>query len=419
MKKTITTTESIPNEQLRQQKPFQKELKNQAYVLHVGCSGFPLGLAAIFRIRLTLKAISRSGFRTLAISKRNLLDRSHLSKVGRTDEVAYVNTSVYHKRPDSFVGRRLDQICGFLGELFLMLKKKQEIHSLIFYGSSFTELLYYRFISKVLGFKLFVQYVEYRSSFEHRNSLFLKLNDYLFDHHLSQFCDGILAISEFLKSKVRELDRNASIFKLPAICDYDNFPKEKAKVEYPYIMYCGTMYYHEIIAFIIDVFNKLKKQSNYKGKLLIFGGPHRDPYTQIIRQKIEESDYSEDIIFKGKVKTKILCSYYKSADLLLIPLRNSIQDVARFPHKIGEYTASGRPFLSTRVGEVDHYFEDYRDALLAEEYSVEAYYQKLAEVIDHPEWLDEIGKKGYQTGRKSFHYATFSEGLGRYLRECE
>lgn len=417
MERTVTTIESNPKKSGAGRKLHHSLVSDGRYVIHVGISGFPIGYAAISRIKLTLKAISLSGFNTLAISKRNLWDRSHLKKVGHTGQVAYLNTSPYSAKPKSFIGRRIDQFLGFIGELAFLRKKNKKVHALIYYGASFTELLYYRLISAFLGFKLFVQYVEYRSSFDHRNSLHERINDYFFDRYQSRCCNGIIVISEFLRARVLGFDKKARIFKLPAVCDYDDFPDVKAHTEYPYLMYCGSVFYHDVITFIIDVFKKLKENQKYQGKLVLVCSSHSNSFLDIVKKKIAESQLGNDIILKGNLSYEELYGLYKGADVLLIPLRNSLQDIARFPHKVGEYTAAGRPIITTRVGEIKYYFEDYKNALLAEDYSVDLYYQKLSEVLGHPELLTEIGRNGHSTGKNAFHYAGFAQRLNKFITE--
>ena len=92
-------------------------------------------------------------------------------------------------------------------------------------------------------------------------------------------------------------------------------------------------------------------------------------------------DRFRDIVLKSNIAYQDLLSLYKRADVLLIPLRDTIQDNARFPHKIGEYTASKRPILSTNSGELKYYFKDGVSALLTEEYSENAYVEKLTAAL--------------------------------------
>ena len=73
----------------------------------------------------------------------------------------------------------------------------------------------------------------------------------------------------------------------------------------------------------------------------------------------------------SNLTNRALNDLYKNAIALLIPLRPTLQDEARFPHKIGEYLASGNPVISTNYGEVKHYFQDGHDMLIASRYDKE------------------------------------------------
>ena len=80
-----------------------------------------------------------------------------------------------------------------------------------------------------------------------------------------------------------------------------------------------------------------------------------------------DSDYEDLISRIGKLKkgsqVKVfrnvnhsdIPGHYKPAKALLIPMRPTLQDAARFPHKIGEYVASGNPMISNNFGEVACY----------------------------------------------------------------
>jgi len=93
----------------------------------------------------------------------------------------------------------------------------------------------------------------------------------------------------------------------------------------------------------------------------------------VFKEMFNTIKYTNAIILYNNIPYATLISLYKSADLLIIPLRNNIQDVARFPHKVSEYTASKRPLISSKIGELKHYFVNKESALLAVEYSVNMY----------------------------------------------
>ena len=77
-------------------------------------------------------------------------------------------------------------------------------------------------------------------------------------------------------------------------------------------------------------------------------------------------------------------NYYKNAKALLIPLRPITQDEARFPHKIGEYLASGNPAISTNYGEIKHYFKDQETMLIADSYQINDFAGKMQYILDFP-----------------------------------
>jgi hypothetical protein len=106
---------------------------------------------------------------------------------------------------------------------------------------------------------------------------------------------------------------------------------------------------------------------------------------------------------------------YKTADVLMIPLRNTLQDIARFPHKIGEYSAAKRPILTTNLGEPNLYFEDGVSAILADEFSQSSYLKKLSAIVTSKKKLDEIGLEGYKIGINNFDYHAQGNALIRFI----
>ena len=125
--------------------------------------------------------------------------------------------------------------------------------------------------------------------------------------------------------------------------------------------------------------------------------------------------YQKEILIKSSIPYEDLLTLYKSADILLIPMRDTIQDNARFPHKIGEYTASQRPILSTNTGELKYYFVDEVSALLANEYSENSYVEKLTNALKSREHLDSIGKEGNIVGMANFDYLKQGIELKKFI----
>lgn len=387
------------------------------YTIHLGISGFPKSNATMQRIRLTFKAIQERGSNTLIINKASVTKIDNAKHVERYDDLVYVNTSSDPSRPDSFIARNLNKLSGFFGELALLYRKRKSINSAIFYSSSFWELLYYSFLSRIFNFKLVVQFVEYRTAIATDGGFMVKLNNYLFDNYCFFYCDGIIAISEFLKEKSLSKRKDLPIIKVPAITNFDDFAVAPNKEYSNYLMYCGTVEHLPLITFILDLFERLKTNNVYGGNLmLIIGGNNADGFNAI-DSKMKASKFSDNIFLIRNVPHKNIPGFYVGADLLLIPLRKTKQDMARFPHKISEYTASKIAFLSTNMGDVGHYFKDGDSAILAEEYTVDNYYDTVSKYLSSQADLKKIGENGYKIGMQNFNYRAYSKQLEGFLSD--
>ncbi|MGZ4856937.1 MAG: glycosyltransferase, partial [Methanobacteriaceae archaeon] len=377
--------------------------------------GFPIGNAEVQIIKLNFKSLKLAGFSPLIINKYSINEAKGRKKLNRIDGIPYVYTSYDVNRPNSFVKRNLNKITGLIGEFMLLIKKKRKIHTAILYTPNFLELIYYRTLSKLFGFKLIIQYVEFRSAIDYRLKSIYKFNDWLFDNYFYIFCDGVIAISEFLKEHVNSRSKHTPVLKLPVVSDFGSFSTSSGIKGTDYLMYCGTIAYHEVIEFIINIFTLLKDTKKCPEQLVMVISGQWEPGWTKLNNILELNNYKKDIIVKSNIKYEELISLYSGAEILLIPLRNNIQDVARFPHKIGEYSASKRPILSNNVGELKYYFKDNESALLVEEYTVKAFVEKLTAVLDSKDLLNKFGEAGYQVGIKYFDYKAQADELKRFI----
>lgn len=387
------------------------------FVIHLGVSGFPRGNAQIQRIRLTFKSLKLAGCNPLIINKHALHQNNNgPKKIDRYQGIPFVNTSLNKNRPDGFFARNTNKFAGYLIELLLLFKKRRKIHSAIFYGSSFIELVYYRILSKLFNFKLVIQYVEYRSSIPLK-SYFSNLNNKFFDAYCMFFCDGIIVISEFLKEKVISKKSSMNMLKIPAICDFSEFEFQKKVGTELGLMFCGSIFYLPVINFIIELYTKLRDNNIYSGNLVFaigMGNEDKDGFDQLIN-KINTNNYSKSIQINVNVPFEELISMYLQSELLIVPLRNIIPDIAGFHHKIGEYTAAGKPVISSNFGELQYYFKDGVSAILADDYSLDSYFDKLSEVLKNKERLSSIAAEGHKVGETYLNFKSYAEPLKVFL----
>lgn len=388
------------------------------FILHLGSSGFPKETTAIIqRIKLTHKGLKLAGCNPLIISKHSLNQTEKNNRLSRYYGIPYILTSILLTRPDNFVIRKLNRFSGYIGELILLIKKRKCIHAAIFSGPSFVELVHYRLLSKILHFRLIIQYVELSSAITYKRKWYSKINAKLLDNYRVFFCDGIIVISEYLKDRVFLKNKKLPLIKIPAICDFEEFKLSETITPSNYLMYCGAIGYYSVIEFVIDLYNKLRKSGCYEGKLLLAigqGDRDKDMSDKLIA-KINECEFSENIILKINVPHQELIHIYMSAELLIVPMRDALQDIAGFHHKVGEYCAAKKPIISTNLGEMKFYFKDGISAILADEYTLESYLKKLCEVLPLKDNLKAIAEEGHKVGFEKLNYLSYAKELKQFI----
>jgi glycosyltransferase involved in cell wall biosynthesis len=202
--------------------------------------------------------------------------------------------------------------------------------------------------------------------------------------------------------------------KIPGLTDFERYNNIPKVSDEKYFLFCGAAGYIEIICFIIESFNKINDESIYL--YLVINGDHYD------RLKVEK--YIDENIKKTKIKMfsrlseKELFTYYKNAIALLIPLRPTLQDTARFPHKTGEYLASENPVISTNYGEIKYYFKDGVNMLLAENYDINLFAEKMQFVIDNSQIAQQIGVEGKKVAAKLFDYNCKAIEIDNFLNSA-
>jgi glycosyltransferase involved in cell wall biosynthesis len=162
--------------------------------------------------------------------------------------------------------------------------------------------------------------------------------------------------------------------KIPILADFGEYGFDGNNEDQKYFLFCGALSYIEVVKFIVDSFCLLNNDAVCLYLVVNGNKEQRDRLEDYLRLNSQKNNIK---IFSNVDQDK-LDAYYKNAAGLLIPLRPTVQDEARFPHKIGEYLASGNPVISTNYGEVKHYFTDRENMLIAESYDTRSFADKNA-----------------------------------------
>ncbi len=389
------------------------------HVVYLGENGFPVGFGAIQKLILISKALIAEGASITVINRKGKFrpeDDIQIDTEGYYEGIHYLYTSQSIYRPQSFLARNWQKLKGMYREFKYLRRRKKEgkLDAAIVSCYGFVHVFLYRLYSSWLGIPLVYNYVEMAKVLTSRQGFFTRINDYLFEKFLIPSMDGAFPISEVLIRRFKTLAPQKQSLKIPIIGEFDKFDIEVEAPPRDYFAYCGALVYREVVDFILSAYDQVEDGGTVDMHLIL-GGGSMDDYNGLLAyiQTLKKKDQIK--VFRNVPHAEIP-KHYKPAKALLIPLRDTLQDAARFPHKIAEYVASGNPMISTQFGEVAHYFTDGENALIAEDYKVELFAEKMQFILDHPEDAKAIGWRGKSLGLDVFNHLSYGPKILDFLQ---
>ncbi len=155
-------------------------------------------------------------------------------------------------------------------------------------------------------------------------------------------------------------------------------------------LYVGT-YDEELLAKTFMELRKLRADVN-----LMLLGPTLPVFEEIIRQN---KLASQAVLRFGVVKREALSQYLAACDLMFLPFANKEINLGKFPNKLGDYLAAGRPIVSNPTGEVAKILKKEKVGQLFSE-NPEEFAAGISELLNDQKKIDELGKNARQLAEK-------------------
>jgi len=178
-----------------------------------------------------------------------------------------------------------------------------------------------------------------------------------FEEGFRHFADGSIVISSALKNRALALGVRADhLVQIPFGADVENFqPRERVAArrrlglppDQPLIGYVGSILLTDR-SLLLAAFNLIHREDRRVGLALIG------------KCQIKPSDFSPEVrdlvIITGGLSYEDLQDYVAACDVMLLPLKDTIANRGRWPSKIGDYLAAGRPVAACAVGDLKGLF---------------------------------------------------------------
>ena len=227
--------------------------------------------------------------------------------------------------------------------------------------------------------------------------------------------DGVICISHFLKNWVEEENqrtgRNVRLIEVPILVDANEIKPATAPPAGKIVLFAGSPLYDETLRFLVAAM-ELVWQRHADCHLVITGGSTEATLGLAAKGR------SGKVRHAGFVERSALLGEYAAASVLAVPLFDDVRSHARFPTKLGEYLASGRPVVTNWVGEIPRYLKDGVCACVTAPGDVAAFAEAICRLLDHQTSAHAIGQRGRQVAEQHFHYANYGAKICELFCSC-
>jgi glycosyltransferase involved in cell wall biosynthesis len=179
-----------------------------------------------------------------------------------------------------------------------------------------------------------------------------------------------------------------------------NESRRKLKIgSSPIILYMG--WWETDVAFLVEVVKNVRKTLP-DVKLMVIGMRHSN---------------SEEVSYIGHVAYDMVQYYLAAADILCIPMSNDFVGKARWPIKLGDYMASGRPIVGCNVGEVGRILAEVDNRLVANPEDPSDMASRIVMLLRDEQQRDTIGHKIRKLAETRYAWSLMADRLEKVYRK--
>jgi glycosyltransferase involved in cell wall biosynthesis len=385
----------------------------------------PFGKAATNRVLYYARGFTNQGITT----KIHILRPSDYGTVrnyrthGKYKDIEYIYTSgstvfsnkIFHER--SFrkqfykIRRYFLTILGICVSTYLIIKERHEITFIFIYLEEHPFILaYYIMLSRIIKTKIHIDISElpYFTKQNKSISWFFKqyLNVYI-KYILGNF-DRLSVISSMLKDYfISHGIKTEKLISIPIMFDREEFQK-KITPELPIentLLFVGDMSQQK--DGFLTMLHAFKKISVLKPKFIlkIIGeSPVKNRVKNYIDNYIITYSLANRIKHLGYLGREDFIQNLLSSRIILLPKPDDLQSNYCMPSKLAELLASGRPVITSKISDIQHYLENGKSIIFFDPKDDNGLYEAILTLENNPS-QNAIGSAGKQVAFQKFHYA--------------
>ena len=288
-----------------------------------------------------------------------------------------------------------------------------------FYGPLFLESVVPLIYAQKHGYKIVFDIIE---DFSLINEVSLSFYQYvrsnlasLLSLQIKNLGAGLIVISSYLEEKSLNLTHGkVPIHYLPISVDMDCFPEKPFRMNPTVsLFYAGSFGKKDGLPILLEAFDRLA--GCYENLRLVLSGRGDREAMSNFFARVEKSPYKNRIDFRGYLEEK---DYYSLLNDVDIPCMTRIDlgfAHAGFPFKLGEFLATGKPVIASRVSDIDRYLTHGHNAMLVKAGSSNEICEAVEFLMNNPESAAAIGRRGREVAQSFFDYKKQGKALFTFL----
>jgi len=237
----------------------------------------------------------------------------------------------------------------------------------------------------------------------------------ILESRLIKLASGIIVISSHLENKFRMLCserlpihfRPISINMRHFLCDPQKLGRATT------LFYSGSFGQKDGLSILLDAFDKLAER--WPDIRLVLSGKGNGEAMNAFYARVTQSPHKEKINYRGYLSDDEYYSVLNSADIPCVTRIDSGYACAGFPFKLGEFLATGKPVIVSRVSDVDRFLVHKHNAMLVKAGSSNEIYGAVEFLINNPNVAEAIGRRGREAADSFFDHKKQGKTLIRFL----
>ena len=213
--------------------------------------------------------------------------------------------------------------------------------------------------------------------------------------------DAVIVVSDALFYRALSLGvKKYKLFKVVNGSDpsaIPKIPKDEARrvlgipTDYLILTYTGLSIHSKEFFTFIKAFKDFVK-SNKKALLLLMGTS-----PQVYNAYLTKLGLSNNVLTPGFVSRDKYLLYLIASDAFILPADPVISEIARFPIRLGDYLAVGRPIIASDVGEVGRLIRECNCGFVVKPGDVESWLMALNKVSISEDLRNMLGSRARET----------------------